>query len=264
VLRARLATAAVAIPSLLALIFLAPPWGLAIVVSALAIAAMTEYAGLAFRTQPVDRWLTVVLGVLVILAALDGPGPRLTAALALVVAAGFARVVLFRSDLERGLADIGLIAVGVLYVGLFMPHFIWLHRVADGPGWLTFVIATGMAGDTAGYFVGRAFGRRRLIPRVSPGKTVEGAIGILAASLLAGVAAKLILRGDRGWKEILALAFVMGVIGQIGDLSESVMKRAFGAKESGWILPGHGGVLDRIDSLLFPVTLVYYYLTLPG
>jgi phosphatidate cytidylyltransferase len=79
------------------------------------------------------------------------------------------------------------------------------------------------------------------------------------SSLLVGVVGKLILLPDRGWGEVLGLALAMAVIGQLGDLGESIMKRTFGAKESGWIFPGHGGVLDRIDSLLFPVALVYYY-----
>jgi phosphatidate cytidylyltransferase len=168
-------------------------------------------------------------------------------------------IVLTRPDLERGLGDFGLIAVGVLYVGLLLPHFIWLHRLDGGPGWVAFVIAVGMAGDTGGYFIGHAFGRRRLIPRVSPGKTVEGAVGVLLGSALGAVFANLLFLRARPWSEIIALAIFLGVIGQLGDLSESVMKRSFGAKESGWIFPGHGGVLDRIDSLLFPVSFVYYY-----
>jgi phosphatidate cytidylyltransferase len=167
--------------------------------------------------------------------------------------------VVARPDLERGLSDLGLIAIGSLYIGFLLPHFIWLHRLDGGPGWVAFVIAVGMAGDTAGYFVGRGLGRHRLIPRVSPGKTVEGAVGVLLGSVLGGVFANLFFLQARPWLEIVLLAMVMGVIGQLGDLSESVMKRSFGAKESGWIFPGHGGVLDRIDSLLFPVSFVYYY-----
>jgi phosphatidate cytidylyltransferase len=167
-----------------------------------------------------------------------------------------------RPDFERGFTDLGLLTLGVLYVGLLLPHFYWLRNLVHGPQWVTFVIAIGMAGDSGGYFVGHAFGRHKLIPRVSPGKTVEGALGIILGSLAAGAAAKLILLPERSWGEMMALAFTMAVIGQIGDLGESVMKRTFGAKESGWIFPGHGGVLDRIDSLLFPVTLVYYYLAL--
>lgn len=261
-LRARLATAAVAIPLLLVLIFLVPPWGLATVVAVLAVLAMAEYAGLAFAAQPRERALALVLGTLVILAAMPGPGPWLTAALSLLIVVGLSWIVVGRADLDRGLNDLGLTLVGTLYAGVLMPHFAWLHQTADGPAWVTFVIATGMAGDTGGYFVGHAFGRHRLIPRVSPGKTVEGALGVLAGSAVAGVVAKLVLLGEHSWTEVIGLALVMGIIGQIGDLGESVMKRTFGAKESGWIFPGHGGVLDRIDSLLFPVSLVYYYRTL--
>lgn len=258
-LPARLATAAVAIPLLLALIFWAPPWGLTVVVTVLAILGVAEYAGLAFSAQPRERALAMGLGTAIAVAAAYGPGPWLTAALAAFVLGGMAWTVLARPDLERGLGDFGLIAVGVLYVALLLPHFIWLHRLRGGPGWVAFVIAVGMAGDTGGYFVGRSFGRRRLIPRVSPAKTVEGAVGVLLGSLLGGVLANLLFLRGRAWSEIVALALVMGVIGQFGDLSESVMKRSFGAKESGWIFPGHGGVLDRVDSLLFPVSLVYYY-----
>jgi phosphatidate cytidylyltransferase len=259
VLPARLATAAIAIPFLLGLIFWAPPWGMTVFVTVLAVLALAEYSGLAFSAQPRDRALSFGVGSAVVLAAAYGPGPWLTAALAAFLLAGLSWTVLVRSDFERGLSDLGLTAIGVLYVGILLPHFIWLHRLDGGPGWVAFVIAVGMAGDTAGYFVGRGLGRHRLIPRVSPGKTVEGAVGVLLGSVLGGVLANLLFLHARPWPEIVLLAMVMGVIGQLGDLSESVMKRSFGAKESGWIFPGHGGVLDRIDSLLFPVALVYYY-----
>jgi phosphatidate cytidylyltransferase len=230
-----------------------------VVVTVLAVLAVAEYAGLAFSAQPRERALMLGLGTGVVLAAACGPGPWLTATLAAFVLFGMTWIVLTRPDLERGLGDFGLIAVGVLYVGLLLPHFIWLHRLDGGPGWVAFVIAVGMAGDTGGYFIGHAFGRRRLIPRVSPGKTVEGAVGVLLGSALGAVFANLLFLRARPWSEIIALAIFLGVIGQLGDLSESVMKRSFGAKESGWIFPGHGGVLDRIDSLLFPVSFVYYY-----
>jgi phosphatidate cytidylyltransferase len=230
-----------------------------VVVTVLAILAAAEYSGLAFSAQPRERAFALGLGAAVAVAASYGPGPWLTATLAGFVLVGMTWVLLLRPDLERGLSDFGLTAIGVLYVGLLLPHFIWLHRLDGGPGWVAFVIAVGMAGDTGGYFVGRSLGRRRLIPRVSPGKTVEGAVGILVGSVLGGVFANLLFLRGRAWSEIVLLALVMGVIGQFGDLSESVMKRSFGAKESGWIFPGHGGVLDRIDSLLFPVSFVYYY-----
>ncbi len=259
-LRARLATAAVAIPTLLALIFLAPPWGWALVVVAVAMLGLVEYLWLAFPGRLAERVLGLVLGAVVIGAAVRSPAPGdlVTGALSLLTAAGLVYAVV-RADFDRGLADLGLVLIGVLCTGLLLPHFYWLRNCPDGPQWVTFVIAIGMAGDSGGYFVGHLAGRHKLTPRVSPGKTIEGALGILAVSLVAGAVAKLILLPNRTFGEMLALSAAMAVIGQLGDLGESVMKRTFGAKESGRIFPGHGGVLDRIDSLLFPVTLVYYY-----
>jgi phosphatidate cytidylyltransferase len=263
VLRARLATAAIAIPALLLLIFLAPAWAWGLLVVAVAMFGLVEYLWLAFPTQAGPRVVGLLLGAAVIGAAVSVPvpGPRVTASLAGLIGGGLTYVVVWRRDFERGLTELGLMAIGILYTGLLLPHFYWLRHVSDGSRWITFVIAVAMGGDSGGYFVGHAYGRHKLLPRISPGKTVEGALGIILMSLVVGVAAKLILLPGRSWTEIMCLALTMAVIGQLGDLGESVMKRTFGAKESGWIFPGHGGVLDRIDSLLFPVTLVYYYVS---
>ncbi len=260
-LRARLATAAVAIPTLLALIFLAPPWGWALVVVAVAMLGLVEYLWLAFPGRVAERVLGLMLGAAVIGAAVRAPAPGdlISGALSVLIAAGLTYTVV-RADFERGLTDLGLLVIGVLYTGLLLPHFYWLRNLPEGPHWVTFVIAIGMAGDTGGYFVGHLVGRHKLVPRVSPGKTVEGALGIVAASLITGAAARIILFPGRTWSEMLILSAIIAVIGQVGDLGESVMKRTFGAKESGRIFPGHGGVLDRIDSLLFPVALVYYHI----
>ncbi len=260
-LRARLATAAVAIPLLLAIIFYAPKWGWATLVAAVALLALSEYLGLAFRDRRGPRLVGSLLGVIVVAAAISAPapGPPLAGALSALLVGALSYVVLTRCDLDRALTDVGLIAIGVLYAGLLLPHFYWLRHLPHGEAWVILVIAVAMAGDSGGYFVGHAIGRHKLIPHVSPGKTVEGSIGIVACSLLAAAGCKLLFFRQHDWSEILLLAFVMAVLGQIGDLSESVMKRAFGAKESGGLFPGHGGVLDRIDSLLFPVVVVYYY-----
>jgi len=232
-----------------------------LLVTAVAMLGLVEYLWLAFPGRAGERVLGLLLGAGVIGAAIGAPRPGalLSAALTLLIAGGLIYIVLLRADFERGLIDVGLMLVGVLYTGLLLPHFYWLRHLPEGPQWITFVIAIGMGGDSCGYFVGHAIGRHKLVPRISPGKTVEGALAIVLASLLVGAAAKLVLLPERRWSEMLGLAFVMAVIGQFGDLGESIMKRSFGAKESGWIFPGHGGVLDRIDSLLFPVALVYYY-----
>jgi phosphatidate cytidylyltransferase len=261
VLRARLATAAVAIPSLLALILYPAAWPLAVFVSIIGLVGIGEYAAMAFPSRAAQRFLTIIMGtVLLIGTAFPNGLHYLTASLTLAVAVGLIWTLLTRSDFEHGLSDLGLSLVGIFYVGLFLPHFIWLHSIpVVGPLWVIFVILIGMAGDTGGYAVGHAIGRHKLMPRVSPGKTIEGAIGIIVASLLGGAVSKLIFLRQLTWGEAMLLAGTMAILGQLGDLSESIMKRTFGVKESGWLFPGHGGVLDRVDSLLFPVVFVYYY-----
>ena len=261
-LHARLATAAAAIPLLLLVILYGPAWLLAVVVGALAVGGVGEFATMAFPAQPAERGLNMLLGTtLVIAVAATGRTPRLLgAALAAIIVAGLVWTLLVRRDFENGLHDLGLSLVGVFYTGFLLPHFIWLHALDGGAWWVIFVLVICMAGDTGGYFVGHALGRHKLAPRLSPGKTIEGAVGIVLASLLAAAVAKLIFLPEPGWREILLLATIMAILGQLGDLSESMMKRTFGTKESGWLFPGHGGVLDRTDSLLFPVTFLYYYL----
>lgn len=260
-LRARLATAAVVIPLLLALILYGPYWLLASVVGILAVLGVAEYAAMAFPARLGERVLNVLLGTLLV-AAIALPNPQaLPAALCSIVIIGLMWTLFVRRDFEDGLRDLGFSLVGVFYTGLLLPHFIWLRGVDHGWAWVIFVLLIAMAGDAGGYGVGHAIGRHKLAPRVSPGKTIEGAIGIVLASLLGAVAAKLIFLQQRSWVEILSLAFVMATLGQVGDLCESIMKRTFGVKESGWLFPGHGGVLDRTDSLLFPVTFLYYYVT---
>ena len=260
-LRARLATAAVAIPTLLFLILYPSPWPMAALIVAVAIVGLGEYAAMAFPTRRAERALTVILGTAVVVgAALRAQVPQLFGlTVALTICAGLTWTLLGRPDFEDGLRDLGLALVGMFYVSLLLPHFLWLHGVDLGPRWVIFVVAIGMAGDTGGYAVGHALGRHKLMPRVSPGKTIEGALGIVAVSLLTGAVCKLVFLRHLGWGQVLLLSTVMAVLGQLGDLSESVMKRTFGSKESGWLFPGHGGVLDRIDSLLFPVVFLYYY-----
>lgn len=271
-LRHRLATATVAIPALLALILLAPAWGFALFVGTFAVLGVVEYLLMAFPERAAERVAYGVLGTLAVagwcgrdLDLLGGAalGPTLAqAGVAFLVVAGLLWVLFARRDFEAGLLDLGRALVGIFFAGFLLVHFIWLRELPEGPYWVIFVVMTGMAGDSAGYFVGHAVGRHKLMPRVSPGKTVEGAVGILGGNLLAGAAAKLLLLPHLGWVEALALAAGQGVLGQLGDLCESVVKRTYGAKDSGRLLPGHGGVLDRIDSLVFPVAAVYYYVAL--
>ncbi|MDY6951545.1 MAG: phosphatidate cytidylyltransferase, partial [Thermodesulfobacteriota bacterium] len=127
--------------------------------------------------------------------------------------------------------------------------------------WTGFLLVVIFAGDTGAYYVGKALGRHKLAPRISPGKTVEGAAAGLAASLAMGAWYKQYWLPELSWGLCLALVLFMGVVGQVGDLFESILKRSVVVKDSGRFLPGHGGMLDRIDALLFASPVLYYFKT---
>ncbi|WP_313884958.1 phosphatidate cytidylyltransferase [Desulfofundulus sp. TPOSR] len=147
--------------------------------------------------------------------------------------------------------------LATLYIGLFVYIYL-LRLLPDGWIWLTFTLVGTWSSDTVAYFAGKRWGRRQLAPALSPGKTVEGAVGGLVGSLLAAVAFMLIYpflpRGP-----LLLLGLLLGLAAMVGDLVESAFKRQAGVKDAGDIIPGHGGILDRFDSMLFTAPLVYYY-----
>lgn len=150
--------------------------------------------------------------------------------------------------------------MGTLYVGL-LNYFFLVRSLPDGWVWLIFTLAGTWACDTTAYFVGKAFGRRRLAPELSPKKTLEGAIGGIMGSVLAGYLFALIYP-FLPLSKMLLLGLLVGAAAEVGDLLESAFKRQAGVKDSSKLIPGHGGILDRIDSALFSAPLVYYYVLL--
>ena len=129
----------------------------------------------------------------------------------------------------------------------------------QGAQWIFLLWCVIFAGDTGAYYVGKNFGQRKLCPSVSPGKTVEGALGGIAAHIVVGSLAKLILLPELGWAMSLLFFVCAGIAGQTGDLFESILKRSAGIKDSSNILPGHGGILDRIDALIMAGPVAYFF-----
>src|SRR5213594_4489275 len=197
-----------------------------------------EYFAMALPEHPVERVTGIVWG-LVVGAGIVSRRPEFWGAgLGLTVIGGLVFPLVRTADLAGAVHRLGLTVLGVLYVGFVTPHIVLLrHGGPDGWRWVLFTVFVAMGSDSGGYFTGRAYGRRKLLPAVSPSKTVEGAVGAVAGAI--------------------------SLLAQLGDLCESALKRAFGAKDSGWIIPGHGGILDRLDSLLFPMVFVYYYTAFP-
>lgn len=189
--------------------------------------------------------------------------PTLTLMLPVLVlaVAGSLVFTLARPHLEGALDDWALSLSGMLYVTLLLAYFVALRQVDRGLQWILLALLCTWACDSAAYLVGRAIGKHLFAPRISPKKTWEGVVGGIAAAMAAGLLAVPLV----GAHPVAALLLGGGVaaVAVVGDLAESFIKRQFGIKDFGTLIPGHGGVLDRVDSLLFAVPFVYYvYLTL--
>ncbi|MEN8200924.1 MAG: phosphatidate cytidylyltransferase [Thermodesulfobacteriota bacterium] len=153
-------------------------------------------------------------------------------------------------------------SLGIVWVGVLGAHLLLLRQLPEGNYWILILTGITAGSDTGAYFAGRAFGRHKLSPLISPNKTIEGAVGGIFAGMAAASLLALLLLGSVPWLFILLSAVVLGLLGICGDLVESVVKRATGTKDSGTILGGHGGILDRADSMLFTAPLLYYLLLL--
>ena len=247
----RVLTALVGIPLVLAATIYAPDWLFALLVglfAALCFEELLTIGNARFGTRP-GRWV-VVLGAAVTASFLGGPGWVLTTlALSLLISLA---VIGLGSRLDACVANFALTCLGLAYCCVLLGFLALLSRDS-----VIVLFSIVWAGDSAAYYGGRALGRHKLAPRISPNKTVEGAIAGLIASVIAGI-----LMGRWLLEESIATlaiaALLSAVAGQIGDLAESALKRSAGVKDSSAILPGHGGILDRLDSLLFAAPVFFY------
>lgn len=146
---------------------------------------------------------------------------------------------------------------GIVYL-VFIPLYLTrIHRLISGVHWTLLFFLVVWSGDTVAYFIGKKWGRRKLYPEISPKKTVEGAIGGLASGTLVTIIYKLAFFNELSWLGALVIPIGVGIFAQVGDLCESFLKRAYGKKDSGGILPGHGGFLDRFDGVVFSLPVMY-------
>lgn len=201
-------------------------------------------------------------GLFVHLAVLYGPDAVQASAIGVAVMAAMLFPMFTQPNVEKaGREGLSYVA-GIVYAPLLLSALVPLRDRPDGLWMIVYVLAVTWLGDTGAYFAGRFFGRTKLFERVSPKKTVEGAVGGLVASAIGGAAIAKYAGLPFGMAEALVLSAVLDVAGVVGDLAESMLKRSWGVKDSGWIMPGHGGILDRVDSLLFTAPLLWAWLQL--
>jgi phosphatidate cytidylyltransferase len=290
----RVLTAAVLVPVVLLILFKAPLWLFALAVAGIVLLAIHEYLSVmrSYGVEPV-RWPTYVVSICLILgllylgtefAYMGLPWKwaiLFSPALIFVLPVIFGIPLVFRREMRMALPAVASSAFAVLYIGLSVGLLIPLRHSPGNEFLVPFVLFSVWGGDIAAFYVGRSIGRHKLAPVVSPNKSWEGAIASVLASV--GVAALVFLYRDSinslfathhdvpiafsttlSWTSVLVLGVLTNVAAQFGDLFESALKRGANVKDSGTLLPGHGGVLDRIDALLFAIPTVWYYATFTG
>ena len=279
----RVLTALVLIPIVLVLVFLGPRWQWLFTLAVAAVAALAgwEYMALSRRCGANPPRIATMVALLA-LFAVNFEWPDLTPALFGILGLGLLVYCTFFKPVAETIADASASIFCLLYTGLTLIALPSLHEQANGPSLVVLLLCVVWVGDTAAYYAGRAWGHHKMAPSLSPGKTWEGAIASVAGSVV--IAAVLVSLATMmqessnsaivSWLERafpsavlsypdemwywLGLAAIINVAGQVGDLAESALKRSAGVKDSGTLLPGHGGMLDRIDALLLAGPVLWY------
>ncbi|MGD9008257.1 MAG: phosphatidate cytidylyltransferase [Desulfobacteraceae bacterium] len=255
-------TALIVIPPILLIILKSSPLVFALALILVAFLGLWEYfrivyADLEKNMLPLIQAAGYGCGALVMLSIhyRSFNALMLTLALNLITVAIFS-ILRFRTHPDAPQAVTKQI-FGIIYIPVFLSFLILIRDGVNGPIWIVFILWVVAWGDTGALYTGTLWGRRKLCPAVSPKKTVEGALGGLAANLISGWLFKLIFFSAMPGMACVMVSLAAGAAGQAGDLFESEFKRAAGVKDSGKILPGHGGILDRIDALLFAAPVAY-------
>jgi phosphatidate cytidylyltransferase len=253
-------TGVIATPVLFAVVLFSPAWLFAIFIAFVILMGMMEYCRMVLSDLD-PSWLlpVLILAVLIPAAAYAGDPRIILGALSLSFIV-ISLIFIFRS--RHGHFDVpwfGKLILGFVYVPFLLSHLILVRGAEKGIQWIFFIIVMAFAGDISAFYVGRTLGRRKLLPSVSPGKTIEGTIGLVIGSMAACLLYRYLFLPELRQFDAAVMGIMGSLLGQMGDLFESSIKRASGVKDSGVILPGHGGIMDRLDCILFIAPFVYYY-----
>jgi len=257
-LKQRVITALLGIPLLIAVIWFGEPW-FTILVAIWGVLAVFEFYRLVAASKvPPLTYFGLIWTLLFILSPHFDYGiitpPLLASAVVLPLI-----WLLLRPQKETAFAGWAWTIAGILYVGWLLSYLVALRGLDAGRDWLFFALFTNFGSDTAAFFVGRTWGKHHLASSISPGKTWEGAIAGVFGAIMVSLGLVALFSLPLSYWQAILLGLLVSIFGQLGDLVESLFKRNMGVKESGKLMPGHGGLLDRMDSVVFAGVVVYYY-----
>lgn len=261
--RRRIYAALVFIPLFYLLVRYLPPIAFFVLVVGAASLALIELYRLHFQRPATMAIMGGVAMTTMVLSHLQWPDALpLRLIFMVIVAATLLLYLVSKHDFSRSLVDVSVLIFGTLYIGLTLGHLLLTRALPDGIFLIFFVVLVTWAGDTGAYYAGVSMGRTRLAPTISPNKTVEGLLGGCLLAIAIALIARAWFIPSLTIVDAVVLGIVLTLAGLIGDLSESMFKRGAGVKDSGGLIPGHGGMLDRLDSLLLTAPTYYYYVTL--
>ncbi|MBA7576567.1 Phosphatidate cytidylyltransferase [subsurface metagenome] len=258
-LRKRIVTALCCIPTLVAVVWFGGPWFTILIAVCGLLAAFEFYRMVALsKVRPLTY-----LGLIWVLLFIVSPHFNYDFLKPLLLTSGVVISLvwlLLRPQKEEAFSSWVWTIAGIFYIGWLLSYLVELN-LEGGRNWIFFALFTTFASDIAAFFVGRALGRHQLAPRISPSKTWEGAIGGIFGAIIVSLFFTMStpLGLPLGYGQAVLLGLLVSVFSQLGDLTESLLKRNMGVKDSGKLMPGHGGMLDRIDSVVFTGIVVYYY-----
>jgi len=257
----RWVTGLIALPILIYVIGFSPRWIFYLLLFLASLAGLMEFYRIAAPNLPKSiRWSGYLFPLVLFLLIYTGKFYLLPAIIVLLAVIPMTLLVILpHSPRLDSPGHVGKGLLGPIYICLPLAMLVIMARYPQGNLWIFFLLAVIFANDTGAFYCGRQFGKHKLHESLSPGKTWEGAVGGVLSSIIAALWFLYILHLHEINFGILSLVVALSIMGQIGDLAESMLKRSHGVKDSGTILPGHGGVLDRIDGLLFAIPVLYIY-----
>jgi len=264
-LKKRLLTAAIGLPLLILLIFKGGQIPFTIFIGALSVITIWEYFRIVYSDRGKDGteficFCAYLISLGIVWAAHIKSFELIGWLLLLnLVISGLASLWLFRTDPSAPIL-LSKQILGIIYIPLFLSFLVLIRNGTEGIYWVFSLIVLVFVGDSGAYFVGSGLGKHKLSPSISPGKTIEGSIAGLIACVLAGIVVKLLFFPDLSWGIGILFFLVIGIFALLGDLFESMFKRHAKAKDSGGLLPGHGGFLDRVDALMYSAPVAYFFI----
>ena len=254
-------TALIIIPPFVLLIALGPSILFTLMVLITILLGLLEFNNLALpQSRQIQRLTGISLGLILSILFVYGEARSFSPFLVLTLLLLCVLYMATAEHLSSVISNLGITLFGIFYIGFLLSHIILIRNQTDGRAWVLFLIITVWAGDIIALFSGTLFGRHKLYPKISPNKTYEGLLGAIVGSVVIGLLYASLFLPYLNKGVCILVTIGMGILGQLGDFTESMIKRSAQVKDSGSLFPGHGGVLDRIDSFLFSTPFLFYLL----